>query len=211
MIPSIEYLEQHYKSYNDLYFDGTLPDVKFKLVKAHSFLGKTQFKRAGGLFSRGYCDYQIKMSTSFDLEENELQDVLIHEMIHCYLTSKGIDIGHPHGDNFKRIMNDINSRYGRNIRTRYKSKDGMGSPRNQRKSHIICISTMNNGEEGITVMSPGCKDKILASLPKRYRLTKQELFVTSDPFFNRYPLSRKAVIYKIEREVIEKRLRNKHI
>lgn len=49
------------------------------------------------------------------MPENEWEDILIHEMIHYFIAYQGLNDNAPHGKLFREKMNEINTKYHRNI------------------------------------------------------------------------------------------------
>lgn len=203
MILSIDYILERITYYNNLIFGGELPPIPVKLVRARTFLGKLQYKRTRKPFARGYeySDFLMKISVSHDYNEVLLNNVLVHEMIHYYIVYKGIKDTSAHGEVFRRMMNEINSRYGLQIRVshRYSSSERQTIDLRVRE-HVVCVSKMQSGDYGITVCSRACAPKIKRELPRYYRLQSSAWYVTNNPFFNRYPHSRSAKIYRITPE-----------
>lgn len=88
MIPTVEYIRQKFDEYNELMFEGKLQPLPFKLSSARSFLGQVRCcrqKKADGTWL--YSDFQFIISNKSDYAENVVEDTIIHEMIHYYLSS----------------------------------------------------------------------------------------------------------------------------
>lgn len=122
MIATKEYVKEAFHKYNALFFDEQLPLCEIKLTRAQSYLGKIQWKIERGFLGRvkRYSNYVMRISTFQELAQNQLDDVIIHEMIHYYIAFKGIRDSSPHGKIFRQMMKDINERFGRNIVISYK-------------------------------------------------------------------------------------------
>ncbi len=124
MIATIPYIEHKFQEYNMLMFDGKLPELPIKLSRAKTSLGQLAFKRKRTWYGKVVLyDFRLRISTQFDLPEKELEDVIIHEMIHYYIfVSKQKDKS-AHGPLFRQIMKEINARYGRSVSISRKHKD----------------------------------------------------------------------------------------
>ena len=80
MIVTINWIEKKYNQFNDLYFGGTLPTVKFKINRSKNSWGFASF----------IFDWEndtvipecITMSNYYDSPENVKIQTLLHEMIH---------------------------------------------------------------------------------------------------------------------------------
>ena len=114
LTPSI--IAKYYDKYNKEYFLNSLPSCSFDTMSSKDWLGTYQ--------STAYDNFdasnqRILMSDLFDWEEYQIRDILIHEMIHCYLNVNQIDQNLTHGVQFKRMANWFNKRWGMNIDIKY--------------------------------------------------------------------------------------------
>lgn len=209
MKASVGFIRETFCRYNDLIFDGILPEIPFVLSGARTFLGKLEYRAVhdvwGNTVSR--TDYRMKISTSFDIPETGIEDVVIHEMIHYYIAFCGIRDTSVHGAVFRRIMDDINRKYGRNVTVRHKCPSGMRSVCDgPLRTNCICVSTLSDGKRGVTV----CPERKVAELgrllPEYYSISDMKWYCSTDVFFNRYPRSRTPKIYRIEEKELENHL-----
>ena len=125
MIATLPFLQSRFETFNDAYFEGQLPPVPLKLGRAVRSLGACTYKKRRRLF-RGveYYDFRIRISTRFDLPEDELEDILLHEMIHYEILVNQRKDTSAHGRLFRARMKEINERYGRHIAVSYRYRDG---------------------------------------------------------------------------------------
>ena len=204
MIPDIPFVQATFAKFNALCFEGALPPIRIVLTRARTFLGKVTFKRRRGLFSIHNEDFCMRISTSFDLPVEEWEDVVIHEMIHYRIALAGIRDTSAHGQVFREMMNRINADYGRHLTVRHCIAAGTDS--GQARLNHICVSHLKDGRLGITSCAEAKVAEIDRALPRRYRLESRAWYTSLDPFFNRYPRSRKACIYKISPSALEAHL-----
>lgn len=117
MIATVPYVQERVEHFNRLCFGGVLPPIPVKLYRAKSYLGKVCYKYRRGFFGRilSYEDFVLRISTFYDLDEAELEDIILHELIHYYIAYKGIRDTSTHGREFRRLMKTINSQFGRHI------------------------------------------------------------------------------------------------
>ena len=151
MIADLGFIQESFDRFNALCFDGALPRPAFKLGRARCSLGRMEYRPGGwlGLGSslnggglngggpgkrrgRSGNAYTLRISRSFDLPRETLEDVVIHEMIHYKLMLDGYRgaasgffqrrkrLEKPHGPLFRQMMKDINSRFGRHITVSFK-------------------------------------------------------------------------------------------
>jgi len=57
-----------------------------------------------------YFGFVFRISTVIDLPEREVEDTILHEMIHYYILSNQMQDTSAHGEIFMRMMKDINVR-----------------------------------------------------------------------------------------------------
>ena len=205
--PDLPFIQRTYDNFNSLCFEGALPPIPFRLTRARSFLGKVAYKVRRGIFSGPkITDCCMRISTSFDLPEDEWEDVIIHEMIHYYILVNGIRDTSAHGVVFRKMMDDINSKYGRHITVRHRS---CAAPRQEEyRANLLCVTQLQDGSWGITSCAKTRVSEIHRGLPKYYRLRSLEWYGSIDPFFNRYPRSIKPRIYKITRAELDEHLKD---
>lgn len=194
MIATIPFIAERYGCFNAMCFDNILPKAEIRLSRARTYLGRMEYRRDG---------YLIRISTAFDLSEETVEDVILHEMIHCYLHCTKVRGEQPHGERFRAMMRRINEQFGRHITVRYKIPGEAALCRKPREKHTICISTLPDGSRGITIMAEENVDRLTSLIKRRFRLPSYEMHESTDPFFNRYPLSHRPVIYKIKVSELE--------
>lgn len=196
---TVAYAVERFAHFNALCFGGALPDVPIVLTRATTFLGKVRYRRRKKLFGRTVnTDFQIRLSSGFDLPPDEWDDVIIHEMIHYHIALNNIRDTSTHGVVFRGMMDDINLKYGRHITVSHKPSPGASSPRMLReRPHCICVSTFPDGRRGVTVCSEAMAPRIHNGLPRVYDIVSREWYISDDLYFNRFPHSRLPRIYKI--------------
>lgn len=110
---TIELIEQKFRDYNKEYFNNELPIPKFGLLKSYMTCGYFSCKKIIG--KRRLKGQRLDISVYYDWDEEELKNVIIHEMIHYYLAHKHIDNELTHGEAFKKMANDFNEKYNLKI------------------------------------------------------------------------------------------------
>ncbi|MBR3454674.1 MAG: SprT-like domain-containing protein [Bacteroidaceae bacterium] len=206
------YAIRKFNHFNQLCFDGKLPPLTIEMCDSKSYLGQCTYKirkKADGTQEK--YNFRIRLSLRADLPEDELDDILIHEMIHYYINVNNFKDTAPHGILFRQKMELINNIYGRHITISHKStkeqKEKMHDTR--RRWHVIAVITMNNGVKGIKVLP-----RVLTSILKYYnavtsstQVKSVELFMSDNIFFNRYPNSSALKYYQLDQDVINNNLK----
>lgn len=210
---TIAYLEEKYKQLNGRMFDNELPPVQMETGSAKTYLAKCCYKeRINRKTRKGeYFDFRIRVNIRFVWEtEAQLEDVLIHEMIHLYILYNRLPDNGPHGQIFVRMMNDINERYGRHICVRHKaSSEESAQMRNTRRAwHVIAVVTFTDGKVGIKVLP-----RIVERITNYYHCVMSasevsdiRLYMSDDIFWNRYPNSSALKVYYLDSTEIEQHL-----
>ena len=215
MIATVNFIRLSFEKFNDLMFDAVLPPVCIVLSKARTFVGKMEYKvirdRDGNVI--GHSDYILKISSLFDFRQEELEDIIIHEMIHCYIAFRNIKDSSVHGKTFRHMMEAINAEFGRNISIRHNGNALNGSTSEQDSSYarssarrMVCVSEFIDGKKGITVCTPAKSIAINSGLRQYSNILKLSWFASNDPFFESYPLSRKPRVYRIKEEELAQHL-----
>ena len=211
MKATIPYVEKKFGEFNRLIFDGKLPMLPIELTNAKTYIGACVYKRRRGLFGQiKLYDFKLRISTRFDLAENVIEDTIIHEMIHYYISINNIKDTSTHGKVFRQIMNSVNERFGRNITISHKATDEEKEQLcgTKRRWHVVAVVSLDNGRTGVKVL-PRVMPKIIdfcRQLSMVKPVKSYKLYLTDEPFFNRYPTSTALRIIYVEKELLDKHL-----
>ncbi len=211
MTATISFIEDTFSHFNELCFEGALPPIPIILTKASSFLGKVEYRRERNLLGRKTSnkDFRMKISTSFNLERDELQDVVLHEMIHYYIAWRGIKDNSTHGNVFREMMEHLNTKYGRHITIRHKVVAGEVEDRSLRlKKHYVCVTTFRDGTRYVTVAASTRIFELHRSFSRCTDIAHIQWYGSLDPFFNRYPNSKTPKLYAIAPDELEQHLKD---
>ena len=198
MIATLDFLGKRFETFNDAYFGAALPPVPLKLSRAVRSLGSCTYKKRRKLFGGlEYYDFCIRVSTKFDLPENELEDILLHEMIHYEILVNQRRDTSVHGSLFRARMRELNERHGRHITVSHRLTP-------QQQSQLAAVTEGKKPVERV-VARVRLKDgrvgvKVLPDIPRRIRAYRRglllsgqvaaiEFFRTTDPYFARFPKS----------------------
>jgi predicted SprT family Zn-dependent metalloprotease len=97
MQPTTDYLKERHTLYNEKYFNGKLKPVGFSLRRSYKYFGLYMPSKS-----------TIAISVLFDRSDKEIDNTLIHEMIHQYIWESGIKDSGKHGRKWLSIAKDIN-------------------------------------------------------------------------------------------------------
>lgn len=194
MIATTDYVQGQFDHFNHTYFDGKLPRVPILLSRSASQMGYLSMHRTRLPNGKWQTDhYRLHISTRHDLPKDELDDIILHEMIHLYIHSNNLKDNAPHGTLFRSKMEELNSRFGRHITVQYKLSEEQHKQLHDPRPrwHVVAVLTTRDGRQGFKVL-PRVRESILKY--KRAVLADPdmrsiELYMTCNPFFNDYPTS----------------------
>ena len=208
MTPTVEYLEERFDTFNRMCFDGALPRIPIKLSRARTFVGRLIYRPVrdwrGRVVRRE--DFVLRISTYFDLPEAEVEDTLIHEMIHYWIAWKGIRDTSTHGREFRRIMKEINTLHGRHLTISHKSTPEEQDRDTRVRDHYFCVSQLADGRTALTVAAQPCIARIRRAFRWSTTVRSQTWYHSRDPWFNRYPHCRSPKIFPVDPDVLQPHL-----
>lgn len=204
-----EYAERKFDELNERCFEGGLPRVSIRMSRARTYLGQLGFKRRRKLWGKWeYYDFVLRISTRMDLPEQEVEDTLLHEMIHLYIAYHHLKDTSTHGQIFRKLMNDLNQRFDRHITVSHRKTQEELAQDTQRRAHLICVSTFRSGERGITIAAKSRVFRLWDVMPRFPEVTATEWVLSYDPYFNRYPRALTPKIYRIDQEILSAHLKD---
>ena len=208
MTPTVAYLEERFDTFNELCFEGALPRIPIKLSGARSFVGRLTWRPVrdwrGRVVRRE--DFVIRISKRFDLPEAEIEDTLIHEMIHYWIGWKGLQDTSTHGKLFRAKMKEINSLHGRHLTISHKSTPEELDSDKRIREHHVCISRLADGRTAVTVAASTCVARIRRAFRWSPTVRASQWYVSKDPWFNRFPRCRTAKLFPVDPDVLKQHL-----
>jgi len=211
VIPTVEYVQQRFREFNVMMFDGRLPEPLISISNAKTYFGVCAFRKHRKWHGKlEYSDFKLRISRRFDMSQDEIDDTIIHEMIHYYIGLFSPAHMPGHSPLFRRMMADINTRYGRHISVSHRLTPDQQEQAidNRPKKHIVAKVVLKDGRTGIKVIP--CMERHI----RRYRrgmmasgkVSSIEFFQTTDPFFNRFPSSSAFTVYFPDPDVLAQHL-----
>lgn len=208
MIPTVEYLEERFGTFNELCFDGALPRIPIKLSNARSFVGRLQYRPVRDWRGRVVRkeDFLLRISTRFDLPEDEIEDTLIHEMIHYWIALEGLKDSSTHGKLFRAKMKEINAQHGRHLTISHRSSPEELDRDTRVSQHYFCVSQLSDGRTAITVVASTCVSRIRRAFRWSSTIRSQSWYSSTDPWFNRFPRCRTPKLFPVDAEMLRPHL-----
>lgn len=210
---TVEYIQSIFDEFNGLIFDGALPRIPVVLGNAASYVGQLTCKsRRRLLGKREYYDYKLRISKRYDLPASEVEDTVIHEMIHYYIRLKGIRDTSAHGTVFRRMMEDINRRFGRHITvSHHTTPEQREAARDRRpRLRVVAIVDFKDGRQGLKLLPPD-RRKVAAYhrvLMHGGSVAGIKYHLETDPWFNRYPTSSAYNVFFVPMDEVRQHLSN---
>ena len=208
MKPTVEYLEERFDTFNGMCFEGALPRIPSHLSNARSFVGRLQYRPVrdwrGRIVRRE--DFVLRISARFDLPEAEVEDTLIHEMIHYWIALEGIKDSSTHGKVFRAKMKEINEHHGRHLTISHKSTPEEQDRATRIRDHYFCVSQLADGRTALTVAAQPCIARIRRAFRWSPSIRSQTWYHSRDPWFNRYPHCRSPKIFPVDPAVLQPHL-----
>lgn len=194
MKASVEYLKERFEHFNKLIFSSELPPIPIKLSNARSYVGQCRCKRRRTLPGKVQCyDFSIHVNGKMDFKESELEDVLIHEMIHYYIFFKGLKDSSAHGKVFRSIMDRVNSTYSRHVSISHKLSPEQREQQKDRRirPHIIALISLKDGRTALKLLPRNAQSicRYNRELNRSGIVNGIAYYIGTDPWFNRFPTS----------------------
>ena len=213
-----QYAGARYRHFNQLIFDGKLPaGMKFGVTRSARSLGLfcvKQRRMSDGMEMP--LEVSIRLNTVVDLSESDWDNVLVHEMIHCYIYHCRIGDTSAHGRKFREIMERINREFGMNISVRYDTlpKDVLERALIKRglKERLIFVFRRRGYDnmycmKVISMQSCHSASQIAALINQSKELYDLKLYRSKDVYFNRFPCNaRSNRFYMVKASDIEPHL-----
>lgn len=194
MIVTIDWMEEWFKRFDQEYFGGKLPLPELSLTRAKTRLGQLAFKRASRWGRTKLYDFKLSMSTYYDMTEQQAKSVLLHEMIHYIIGYTGLKDTSPHGVVFRGMMDNLNRKYGWDIRVMTSTKGWKVSERVAEKkkakgpqTYLMLAIELKDGKFYLSRVNPGFARRIEKQLPMIRELRSHRWYTTQESYFEDYP------------------------
>lgn len=211
MIVTIDWMEEWFKRFDQEYFGGKLPLPELSLTRSKTRLGQLAFKRASRWGRTKLYDFKLSMSTYYDMTEQQAKSVLLHEMIHYIIGYTGLKDTSPHGVVFRGMMDNLNRKYGWDIRVMTSTKGWKVSERVAEKkkakgpqTYLMLAIELKDGKFYLSRVNPGFARRIEKQLPMVRELRSHRWYTTQESYFEDYPQVRSLRGRRITKNDFEK-------
>ena len=214
MIVTVEWMEEWFRRFDHDYFGGKLPVPELGLTRAKTRLGQLAYKRATRWRRTKLYAFKLSMSTYYDMTDLQAKSVLLHEMIHYIIGFTGLKDTAPHGIVFRGMMDNLNRKYGWDIRVMTSTKGWKVSEwaeeRQKAKGpqiYLMLAIEMQDGKHYLSRVNPSFARRIESKLALVRELRSHRWYTTQEPYFEDYPQVRSLRGRRISKSDFEK-LRN---
>ena len=148
-------------------------------------------------------------------DEREIEDTIIHEMIHYFIGVKRLEDSSSHGPMFQHLMKTINEKYGRNITISHKTTESQREELIDKKPHyhVVAVVSFTNGKTGIKVLP-----RVLPRILNYYNKVREQktvvdikLYMSNDIYFNRFPNSSALNVHYVEPSELEEHIKDAEV
>ena len=129
-------------------------------------------------------------------------------MIHYSILSRQHKDESAHGPLFRRMMDDINRRFGRHITVSHRRTAEDNARDTAVRQHLVCRVRFRDGRSGLTVAAHTRLLPLWDALAGWSEVGEFRWYVTRDPFFNRFPRSKVVKVYRVDDAELEEHLRS---
>ena len=214
MIVTVEWMEEWFRRFDHDYFGGKLPVPELGLTRAKTRLGQLAYKRTTRWGRTKLYAFKLSMSTYYDMTDRQAKSVLLHEMIHYIIGFTGLKDTAPHGIVFRGMMDNLNRKYGWDIRVMTSTKGWKVSEwaeeRQKAKGpqiYLMLAIEMQDGKHYLSRVNPSFARRIESKLALVRELRSHRWYTTQEPYFEDYPQVRSLRGRRISKSDFEK-LRN---
>lgn len=180
-----EFLANSFKVFNELYFNGELVTPIFEVSHTKSALG--DFRACNGFV---YKPFRIRVSDFYVREQKEIEQTLLHEMIHQY--QKQICNDRGHGRIFKKKADEINRKGGYSISRTTIVDNCQTKSSNSFKEYNVAVYGTNKGRWFLFVMASNKIDDWKRTLEASIEIQTFFIFKSKAEKYDSYPSCRKV-------------------
>lgn len=201
MRATIKFLEECFRRFNREYFLDRLPVPNLHITSARTFMGqfRVNVTRKG---LRRTETLHLSLSNRYDMPEETLEDIVIHEMIHLMIHVEKIKDDSAHGQVFRRQMHDINRRFGRHITVSHRCTREELQSDNGKSHSIICLCRMSDGRRLMCRVSKSRIFDIYRVFSEWDDVTSQEWYMVYGNRFNHLPRVLTPKLFSVDEEGI---------
>lgn len=186
------WMEERFSRFNKQFFNDRLPMPRLCVSYARTRLGTMTYKCHKNDGPPVFYAYTIRLSNYYDMSEQELEDVLLHEMIHYHIAIRQIRDTSAHGIMFHKMMERINKKghnicVSKNMSERAAAMSARQPARRYIKNlYIVLAMTSSRGKYLLSVVNPRYVKNLDAILRRTKEIVEHKWFVSGDAYFQNF-------------------------
>ena len=198
---TVEYLKTRFAVFNTCYFGGKLPEPAFKIMNSRTRLGMftCRKERKGFFLTRRVVENTIKISSFYDATARDYDNILLHEMIHYYISHSGRRDNSMHGRLFMAEMERLNN-CGWQITVSVDTRKWTIAERNIASSYRVIALTTTAGQHCLSVVNPAYISRIDRMAKSSPRIAGYGWYDSTDAFFASFPRVRSLRCRRVRAE-----------
>lgn len=198
---TVRYLRERFRMLNEQYFGGELPMPLLVVSNAKTQLGQFSCVRyCKNIFSKAtLTGFKIKVSEYYEQTAEEIDDTLLHEMIHYLIAFRGLRDSSPHGSLFRKEMARLN-RMGRHVTISARTTKMDVAEQNKRRQHLVLALEDVRGNWYLSVIHPSYKRYVESQIRRAPSITKYRWVVSEDDYFNGFTQVRSLRARRVSKE-----------
>lgn len=184
------YLTNEFRKFNCDYFGGGLPTPKLMLSRSKTRLGSFSCKRKMTWRGRKLTDFTIRISTYYDMSERQVQNVLLHEMIHYSIAYTGLKDTSAHGIVFRGMMDNLNRKYGWEITVMQNTKGWETTVQRKPRQRLVLAMKTRDGRSFLSVVNPKYQEALSRQIKMVPEIVWSQWFHSDNEYFAAFPIVR---------------------
>ena len=148
-----------------------------------------------------FYDFSISVSNYYKLTTEQIDDVLIHEMIHYSIAYTGLKDTSSHGIVFRGMMDKINRTFGRHITISVRTRNLQPRTAQQPKDYLILAIEMKDSKYFLSSVNPSAAGKLAISLARTREIAHYAWYQSQDEYFHSMPRVRSLRGRQVSKEV----------
>ncbi len=165
-----------------------------RLSRARRALGQITYSRRRRLFGGwkySNITFVISALAARDMTAEEVDDIILHEMIHYHILSNQMQDTSAHGRLFRREMQRINNAIGSHITITHRTTDKAPDHSSlERRQNIVAVVRMHDNTWGIIVVARTRLSQFREQLCTSPQVQEVHWYITTNPYFTRFPRHR---------------------
>ena len=197
---TVAYLRERFRALNALYFDDQLPLPQLQVSRARTQLGQFSCMRfRKNIFSKATCtNFKIKISEYYEQTADEIDDTLLHEMIHYLIAFRGQRDASAHGPLFRVEMARLNA-LGRHITISVRTASFSPAVARRRRQHLVLAMQDNRGRFFLSVVHPAYRVFVERQLQQAPTIVAHQWQVSNSDYFDTFPQVRSLRARRVSR------------